>query len=143
MTAPRVVLDTNVLVSALVFRAGNPAALRIAWQAERIRPIASHETASELIRVLAYPKFQLTDTAREDLLAEYLPWCESITVPADIVTPEVRDPDDRMFLRLALSSRADALVTGDEDLLSLAESFPIAIVKPAVFMGCLNPASPR
>lgn len=130
MTALRVVLDTNVLVSALVFRTGNPAALRGAWQAERIRPMASHETASELIRVLAYPKFQLTDIERQELLAEYLPWCESITVPADIVVPEVRDADDRMFLRLALAGAADALVTGDQDLLSLTE-FPIPIMSPA------------
>lgn len=138
MTAPRVVLDTNVLVSALVFRTGNPAALRVAWQAERIRPLASHETASELIRVLSYPKFQLTDIEREDLVADYLPWCESITVPADIVVPEVRDLDDRMFLRLALVGRADALVTGDDDLISLAESFPIAIVTPAAITGILD-----
>ena len=140
MTALRVVLDTNVLVSALVFRTGNPAALRTAWQAERIRPLASHQTASELIRVLSYPKFQLTDIEREDLLAEYLPWCESITVPADIVVPEVRDPDDRMFLRLALAGRADALFTGDDDLLSLAESFPITIVTPARITGLLDSA---
>lgn len=138
MTAPRVALDTNVLVSALVFRTGNPAALRVAWQAERIRPLASHETASELIRVLSYPKFQLTDIEREDLVADYLPWCESITVPADIVVPEVRDLDDRMFLRLALVGRADALVTGDDDLISLAESFPIAIVTPAAITGLLD-----
>lgn len=138
MTAPRVVLDTNVLVSALVFRTGNPAALRVAWQAERIRPLASHETASELIRVLSYPKFQLTDIEREDLVADYVPWCESITVPADIVVPEVRDLDDRMFLRLALVGRADALVTGDDDLISLAESFPIAIVTPAAITGLLD-----
>ncbi|MCY4012348.1 MAG: putative toxin-antitoxin system toxin component, PIN family [Gammaproteobacteria bacterium] len=129
MTASRVVLDTNVLVSALVFRTGNPAALRTAWLAERIRPMAGHETASELIRVLTYPKFQLTDIEREELLAEYLPWCETITVPADIVVPEVRDPNDLMFLRLALAGEADALVTGDQDLLSLMD-FPVPIVTP-------------
>ncbi|MCY3813224.1 MAG: putative toxin-antitoxin system toxin component, PIN family [Gammaproteobacteria bacterium] len=140
MTAPRVALDTNVLVSALVFRTGNLAALRTAWQAERIRPMASHETVSELIRVLAYRKFQLTDIEREDLLAEYLPWCESVAVPADIVVPEVRDPDDRMFLRLALSGRADALVTGDDDLLSLTASFPVAIVTPAAITRLLKSA---
>jgi len=139
VTAPRVVLDTNVLVSALVFRTGNPAALRTAWQAERIRPMASHETASELIRVLAYPKFQLTDIEREDLLAEYLPWCESITVPANIVVPEIRDPDDRMFLRLALAGQADALVSGDQDLLSLMD-FRVPVTTPARLREMLDSA---
>ena len=137
MTASRVVLDTNVLVSALAFRTGNPAALRTAWQAERIRPLASQETASELIRVLTYPKFQLTDIEREDLLAEYLPWCESITVPGDIVVPKVRDPDDRMFLRLALAGQADALVTGDQDLLSLTD-FTVPLLTPAGFREMLD-----
>lgn len=130
MTAPRVVLDTNILISALVYRSGNLAALRNAWQAERILPIVSHETVSELIRVLTYRKFQLTDIERNDLLAEYLPWCESVTVPAETVVPEVRDPDDAMFLRLAIAGRADALVTGDQDLLALTE-FPIQIMIPA------------
>ena len=117
MTALRVVLDTNVLVSALVFRTGNPSALRVAWQSERILPLVSRDTASELIRVLAYPKFRLSDTERNDLLGEYLPWCESIDVPVDIAVPDVRDPDDRVFLRLAMAGQANMLVTGDDDLL--------------------------
>lgn len=56
----------------------------------------------------------------------------------DIVVPEVRDLDDRMFLRLALVGRADALVTCDDDLISLAESFPIAIVTPAAITRLLD-----
>lgn len=138
MTALRVVLDTNVLVSALVFRTGNPSALRVAWQSERILPLVSRDTASELIRVLAYPKFRLSDTERNDLLAEYLPWCESIDVPTDIAVPDVRDPDDRVFLRLAIAGQANMLVTGDDDLLSLAETLPFSIITPASIRDILN-----
>ena len=138
VTTLRVVLDTNILVSALVFRTGNPSRLRAAWQAERIRPLISTDTVAELIRVLAYPKFRLSDLEREELLADYLPWCESIGVPATLPVPDVRDPDDRMFLRLALAGQADALVTGDKDLLTLDDPFPIPIVTPTALQSRLN-----
>ncbi len=69
MTQPRLVLDTNVLLSALLFHDGSLSWLRHSWQSETIRPLASRDTAEELIRVLAYPKFHLTEDEREDLLA--------------------------------------------------------------------------
>lgn len=133
MRPPRVVLDTNALFSALLFRAGALAWLRFAWQAEKIRPLASRATAAELIRVLAYPKFRLSDLEREDLLGDYLPWCEVVAVPKRFKIPACRDPFDRPFLALALAAKADALVTGDKDLLAFAETFAVPIIAPAAF----------
>ena len=133
MTPPRAVLDTNVLLSALLFHAGVLSWLRQAWQSKTIRPLASHDTTAELIRVLSYPKFRLTDDEREDLLGDYLPWCETVTVPKPIEVPDCRDPFDRPFLELALSAEADVLVTGDEDLLVLAEGFSVPILTPNAF----------
>ena len=60
MSAPRVVLDTNCLVSALISSRGKFAWLREAWQTKRLIPLASRDTVSELLRVLAYPKFKLS-----------------------------------------------------------------------------------
>lgn len=135
MTPPRVVLDTNCVLSALLFRTGRLVWLRDAWQTRRIKPLASHHTAAELLRVLKYPKFRLTAGEREDLLAEYLPWIESVdTTAAHTEVPNVRDPDDHAFLVLALAGDADALVTGDGDLLELAGSIARpAILTPAEF----------
>ncbi len=131
MTPPRVVLDTNVLLSALLFRSASMTWLRTSWQSERILPLASRDTVSELVRVLAYPKFGLDVSDREDLLADYLPWCETVTIPhPPPPVPECRDPFDRPFLFLAVAGRADVLVTGDGDLLALAESFPVSILTP-------------
>lgn len=130
MTVPRLVLDTNVLLSALLFPTGSVSWLRSAWQSEPIRPLASHATTMELIRVLSYPKFQLTVGEREDLIADYLPWCETILVTHPPNVPICRDPSDRPFLELALGDRADALVTGDNDLLALAPVFAIPILTP-------------
>ena len=133
MTQPRLVLDTNVLLSALLFHAGSLSWLRHAWQSGTIRPLASRDTTAELLRVLSYPKFRLTDDEREDVLGDYLPWCETVTVPNPIDVPGCRDPFDRPFLELALSAGADALVTGDKDILVLAEEFSVPIMVPAAF----------
>ena len=132
MTPPRLVLDTNVLVSALLFHAGSLSWLRAAWQSETVQPLASRQTTAELIRVLAYPRFGLVEDERQDLLDDYLPWCETVAVPAPPPTvPRCRDPFDHVFLELALAGRADALVSGDGDLLALAEAFPVPILVPA------------
>ncbi|MCY4108612.1 MAG: putative toxin-antitoxin system toxin component, PIN family [Chloroflexi bacterium] len=126
----RLVLDTNVLLSALLFPDGGLSWLRETWQSGAILPLVSRDTTSELIRVLLYPKFRLNEDEREDLLADYLPWCETVTVSGSLAVPDCRDPFDRPFLELALSGRADALVTGDGDLLALAPVFSVPILTP-------------
>lgn len=134
MTPVRTVLDTSVLVSALVFPGGASSWMRGAWRLGRILPLASRATAAELIRVLTYPKFALTASEQRDLIDDYLPFCESVIIPGPPpATPECRDPFDRPFLELALAGRSEALVTGDADLLVLAEKFAVPIRSPAVF----------
>jgi putative PIN family toxin of toxin-antitoxin system len=122
MKAPlRVVLDTNVVLSALVFGGGPPAQVRSAWQSGRILPLASATTAQELVRVLAYPKFKLTAAEQQDLLADYLPWVRVVRIPQPPpAAPSCRDPHDLPFLHLAIAGEAHALVSGDKDLLVLA-----------------------
>ena len=56
----RVVLDSNVVVSALLFRRGELAWLRAAWQSERFIPLASVATIEEILRVIGYEKFRLS-----------------------------------------------------------------------------------
>ena len=105
---PRVVLDTNVVLSALVFRSGQAARLRALWQQEALLPIVNRETAAELLRVLAYPKFKLGASEREELLADYLPYAE-VWAGADASAPDApvcRDPADQMFIDLAHSANA-------------------------------------
>jgi putative PIN family toxin of toxin-antitoxin system len=118
----RAVLDTHVAVSTLVFGGGPVGRLRRAWQEGRFLPLLSTVTAQELMRVLAYPKFKLSAAEQEELLADYLPWAEVVVVPNPPPrVPECRDLHDLPFLHLAVAGRADVLVTGDDDLLSLAE----------------------
>ena len=138
MSPPRVVLDTNVLVSALLFSRGSVSWLRQAWQLEAVVPLAGRETTHELIRVLSYPKFRLSDHDREELLADYLPWCETVTISTPLAVPDCRNPPDRPFLELALAGRADALITGDRDLLALAPAFPVPILSPRAAQALLR-----
>lgn len=130
--APRWVLDTNVVLAALVRPGGTCGKLRLAWQSQLLVPLASSETIAELVRVLAYPKFRLTPEEQHDLLSEYLPWVEALRIPAPApTTPQCRDPYDVPFLQLAVAANADALVTGDADLHALAPLDHLAIITPA------------
>ncbi len=118
---PRVVLDTNVVLSALLFGGGATGLVRQAWQAGRLRPLVSTATVQELMRVLAYPKFKLSADEQRELLADYLPFAEVVTPPDPPPrVPDCRDPHDLPFLHLAAAGKADMLVSGDADLLSLA-----------------------
>jgi predicted nucleic acid-binding protein len=73
--APRAVLDTNVVLSALLFAQSRLARLRGAWQQAAFRPLASQATIEALMRTLAYPKFKLSGEDQRELLADYLPYC--------------------------------------------------------------------
>lgn len=126
---PRVVIDTNLVLSALVFAGGRLVPLRLAWQGQRVLPLVSHATAAELIRTLAYPKFKLAAHEQEELLADYLPCCKTVRIPVPPpATPPCRDAFDLIFLELSQAGKADALVTGDKDLLSLAGKFACPIL---------------
>lgn len=74
----RVVLDTNVVTSALLFPGPTTAQIRHAWTRGAIIPLVCRETTLELVRVLAYPRFALSRDEQEQLLADYLPWCEVV-----------------------------------------------------------------
>ena len=132
MGTPRlkVVCDTNTVVSALLFSHGRLTWLRDAWCDGSLVPLVSHATTTELLRVLAYPKFRLSREEQEELLGDYLPFAELAEPTGQADPPPCRDPHDRVFLQLAQHARADALVTGDEDLLTLKAEFPIPIITP-------------
>lgn len=122
----RVVLDTNCVISALLFSQQKMAWLRHGCQSGDFVPLVNKQTASELLRVLAYPKFKLTKAEQALLLADFLPYAEIIPIidaPDDL--PTIRDPADQKFLTLAVIGKADALIAGDSDLLAIKNSFKL------------------
>ena len=136
---PRVVLDTNAVLSALVFGKGPTAQLRGAWQRGDFVPLVSTATVQELVRVLAYPKFRLDTAAQQELLADYLPHTLVVRIPdPPPAVPACRDAFDLPFLHLAAAGHADVLVSGDADLLALASQVRFTIIAPGAFLDALN-----
>ena len=136
---PRVVINTNLVLSALVFAQGRLGALRHAWQGAHCQPLLSSATAAELLRVLAYPKFKLSAADQQELLGDYLPYCTTVRMPVKPPkTPACRDLFDLPFLQLAIVGKADYLVSGDKDLLSLADQFVCPIITADQLMKMLN-----
>jgi uncharacterized protein len=136
----RVVLDSNVVLSALVFSKGATAQLRNAWQHGDFVPLVSTATVQELVRALAYPKFRLDAASQQELLADYLPYTQVVRIPTPVPTvPKCRDVFDLPFLHLAVAGHADVLVSGDADLLALAPQVRFDIIAPGSFLGSLKP----
>ena len=134
-SAPRAVLVTNVVLSALVFARGRLARLRHAWQRTSFHPLVSTATAQEFIRALTYPKFKLAAEDQRELLADYLPYCTPVSMPTKAPrTPLCRDPFDVPFLQLAIIGNADYLVTGDKDLLAVRGRIGCPIVTAEAFL---------
>ncbi len=113
----KVVLDTSTLISALVFSRASWSWLREAWKSGSTTPLVSSATAKELLRVLAYPKFQLSSDEQKALLEEVLPYCETVSGVGGVHLEPCRDPNDQVFLQTAAAGEGEFLVTGDADLL--------------------------
>jgi len=125
MPGLRVVLDTNVLVSGLAYPASVPGRILSVWRQGGLDVVLSRYILDELIRVLPrLPKISMTPAEIRDL-------ADSFMLLADIVDPtgqpdtELRDPADQPVLLTLLAANAHYLVTGDKDLLALADRYPI------------------
>ncbi|MDO9309699.1 MAG: putative toxin-antitoxin system toxin component, PIN family [Deltaproteobacteria bacterium] len=129
----RVVLDTNALISALLF-GGQSGMLRDLWKSGRIIPLVSKETFAEFRKVLSYPKFKLSQREIRSILnEEILPFVEAVEI-AEQVTGVCRDPHDDMFLAVAAGGGAEYLVSGDRDLLVLEQYGKTRIVTVTEFL---------
>jgi putative PIN family toxin of toxin-antitoxin system len=136
--AMRIVCDTNVLLSAYLFRQGALGWLREAVDKQTLALVFNRHTAAELLRVLSYEKFTLTKAERESVLLRVMLYAEvHVTGHAGAVTgtvrradqaPVCRDAHDQAFIDLAYSAAVHALVTGDKDLLVLAPVSAIPVI---------------
>jgi putative PIN family toxin of toxin-antitoxin system len=133
----RTVLDTNILVSALLFT-GKASRLVPFLREGIVVPLVSRKIVQEYLRVLSYPKFSLTEREIQTLLhEEILPFAEVVEV-SDPFPPTCRDPHDDQFLACAIAGKADAIVSGDTDLLSLKKIEGCPILSLDVFLKSLK-----
>jgi putative PIN family toxin of toxin-antitoxin system len=133
----RVVLDTNVLVSALLFT-GIFSELVSLWRRRAITLVLSRAILEEYLRVLSYPKFQLSETEIKSLIEEELLPYVDVVNPRRRLRAVERDPSDNKFLECAIAGKARVIISGDKDLLSTGHYRSIRIQSPAKFLAA-NP----
>ena len=129
----RAVFDTNVLVSALLFEHSTPARAIFSAVAKG-KILFSIALVNEVHSILYRPKFDsyINGAQREDFM---LALVESGTLVDVTETINIcRDPKDNMILELAVSGKAEVIVTGDSDLLVLHPFQGIAIFDPQTFL---------
>jgi putative PIN family toxin of toxin-antitoxin system len=130
----RAVIDTNVLLSGLLWRAPPHAVLEHV-RAGALTLVSSPALLSEFADVVNRPKFQailmMADAVPNALLAELQQLAEVLD-PPPLPAPVCRDPDDDAVLALAVASRADLIISGDADLLALGSYADIPIVSASV-----------
>ena len=129
----RVVIDTNVIVSALLF-GGTPGGLIPLWKEKTIIPLISREILEEYLRVFAYPKFELGENEINFLIySEILPWFQTVEVKC--AGKFVReDASDDKFIACAKTGKAEAIVSGDRHLLDMGYFESVQIVTPSQFL---------
>lgn len=128
-----------MLISALLSPEGAPARVLLAWIDGAFEFVASPKLMGELERVLTYPK--LRDRIDQHDAAELLDWLGRSAIMVEDVAESpvpIADEDDEYLLALSTAERA-LLVSGDKDLLALAEDFPV--FAPASFLRLLEHAS--
>jgi len=131
----KVVLDTNVLLSGLMFPDGAPGRVVAAWRQARFEIVISVPQLAEIGRALAYPKIQRIldwdDQRIEQFIRQLYIRAEIVDLAGTLV--EVPgDPDDLPILATLVAAKADVLITGDGHLLALRDRY--AIQTPAEFV---------
>jgi putative PIN family toxin of toxin-antitoxin system len=139
----RTVLDTNVLISALLWRGPSHALLEHV-RAGTVSLVSSPALLAELADVIGRAKFDAilvkTNTSRERSLAEVRQLAEVIE-PPPLPQPVCRDPDDDQVLALAVAAKVEVIVSGDDDLLSLGSFEDVPIVAPAAALALVSAKS--
>lgn len=133
----RVILDTNVLLGALISPHGPPDAIYRAWRAAKFELVTSTAQLDELRRVSRYPKLKtILPAHRVGTMVNNMQRAIVLgALPALPDAMEINDPNDAFLLAMALASEADYLVTGDRraGLLQLGAAGRTRIVAPATF----------
>jgi putative PIN family toxin of toxin-antitoxin system len=131
MAGLRVVLDTNVLVSGLAYPGSIPGQILSVWRQGGLDVVLSRYILDEMVRVLPrLRRVTLTPSEIRDLADSFM-FLANMVEPCSEEEGRLRDKADQLVLGTLRAAQADYLVTGDKDLLALAEQYPI--VTPAVF----------
>ena len=133
----RIVLDTNILISALVSDKGASAHILARCQTGELELLISPGSIVELRRVLAYPRIRKRIKVSDEQIERFVTFLEESSV---VLTPPTErrvvpaDADDDKFVALALAGEAPYIVSGDDHLLNVGQYQGVTILKPAAFL---------
>jgi putative PIN family toxin of toxin-antitoxin system len=137
----QVVLDANVLISAVISSRGASAQILRLWEEEQFDLVVSQPILQELERVIHYPRIQQRYNLPEEDVVRFL---RLVRGGASVVEPDFeiqaveRDPSDNRYLECAIEAGASYIVSGDQHLLELGEFQGIVILPPAAFLAVLK-----
>jgi len=137
----RVVLDANVMVSAILSPRGTPAQILHAWRAGRFDLVLSQAILVEIGRVLRYPRIARRHRWPEERLQVFLDDLAyaAILAPGALTLAVItNDPPDNRYLECAVEGEASYIVSGDDDLLKLGTYEGISILTPRAFLEVLQ-----
>jgi len=128
----QVVVDTNVIISAIFF-GGKPELILEAWRTGKFDLLITEEILSEYVDVLhriseKYPRVDITK------IIPLITTCGILVEPQILNQIICEDPDDDKFIAAALGSSSSIIITGDKHLLDVSGYSGIEIIKPAVFV---------
>lgn len=136
----KAVVDTNILISGLICKAGNPSSLINALKNNEFHLITSPQLMNEFIEVIERPhikhKYELTNEEINDFI-EYI-YREATVISGIYEVKSSKDPKDDMFLSCALEGKADYLVTGDTHLSNIKYYHGVQIVNVKQFLRLLE-----
>jgi putative PIN family toxin of toxin-antitoxin system len=134
----RVVLDTSVLVSTVLFPKGVPAQVFMAWRAHCYSLFTTPAILKELVQTLGYSRirrrYDVTETKVEEMLGVLREYAAFVPGTVDVSDSDVRDPNDRVILSSCVEAQAHVLVSSDKDLLVLGAYRGTEIVTPRQFL---------
>ena len=134
----RVVLDANVLISAVISSKGSPATILSYWREDKLELILSEAILQEVDRVMHYPRIQERYRLSEELIEQFLLLLREGGI---LVEPEEEveaDASDNRYLECALAGHSTYVVSGDRHLLDLREYRGIQILAPREFVAFLK-----
>lgn len=136
----RIVLDTNLFVSAILKPGSNPDLILHLVKDEKVLLLMSDSICHEISRVLDYPKIRKRLTISDEELKSFMQLLNAVAImtPDTLVLPLLEaDPDDTKYLVCAVEGRADFIISGDHHLTDLVMYRGIRIVTPADFIQIL------
>ena len=126
------ILDSNIFISAFLFN-GNQRKLLSYAMAGKYRIAISDMILDEIKDVLLRPKFKLTHEQVKKIINEIESLC-TLYYPTETIRDACRDEDDNIILECAVAAKAEYIITGDDDLLSIKKYKNTTIVNSADFI---------